>query len=192
VGDLNRLYRTLPALQADFDPATFSWIVADDVTNDVIAWCRSVPGKSGEIGCDTVAVFNLTPVVREGYRLGVPSGGTWLELCNTDAGEYGGSGTGNLGSIETSAVPAHGYPASLELTLPPLGALVLGQAAVHEEPAPARKAPARKSAARKAAVPKTPASKAPARKAAASKAPARKAAVSKAPARKGAPPKDAG
>jgi 1,4-alpha-glucan branching enzyme len=127
VADLNHLYARLPALQADFDPAGFRWVVADDVSNDVIAWCRCVPGRSGQPGCDAVAVFNLTPLPRSGYRLGVPHPGAWSELCNTDAAEYGGSGIGNLGSVEAAPVPSHGFPTSLELTLPPLGALVLAQ-----------------------------------------------------------------
>jgi 1,4-alpha-glucan branching enzyme len=67
--------------------------------------------------------------VREGYRIGVPAAGEWLELCNTDATDYGGSGAGNLGRIETEPVPSHGYSASLSLRLPPLGALLLGQSA---------------------------------------------------------------
>jgi len=119
VGDLNRLYRDLDALQGDFDPAGFAWIVADDETNDVLAWRRS--GPSG----DVVAVLNLTPVVRDHYRLGVPAGGDWLELCNTDASVYGGSGVGNLGRISAEDVASHGFGTSLELRLPPLGALLL-------------------------------------------------------------------
>jgi 1,4-alpha-glucan branching enzyme len=126
VGDLNRLYRDHAALKADFDPAGFAWIVADDVTNDVLAWRRHDPGEAG----DVVAVVNLTPVVRDRYRVGVPVEGDWLELCNTDAADYGGSGVGNLGRIEATPVPSHGYPASLELSLPPLGALLLGPARV--------------------------------------------------------------
>jgi 1,4-alpha-glucan branching enzyme len=127
VGDLNSLYRRCAALQADFEPAGFSWIIADDVTNDVMAWCRSVPGRKGEPGGDVIAVFNLTPVIRDDYRIGVPAGGEWLELCNTDATEYGGSATGNFGRIETEPVASHGCPDSLLLRLPPLGALLLAQ-----------------------------------------------------------------
>jgi len=127
VSDLNRLYRELAALQADFDPAGFRWIIADDVANNVLAWCRCVPGRSGEAGCDAVAVLNFTPVVRERYRLGVPGGGEWLELCNTDATEYGGSGTGNLGRVQAEEVASHGYATSLQLCLPPLGAVVLAR-----------------------------------------------------------------
>ncbi|MGA2209874.1 MAG: 1,4-alpha-glucan branching protein GlgB [Acidimicrobiales bacterium] len=136
VGDLNRVYRQCASLHADFDPAGFRWIIADDVSNDVLAWCRSVPGHTGEPGCDAIGIFNLTPVVREDYRLGVPAPGEWLELCNTDATAYGGSGTGNLGRIETTDVPSHGSPVSLQLRLPPLGALVLSQAVPPTPPTP--------------------------------------------------------
>ena len=129
VGDLNNLYRQCAPLQADFDPAGFSWIIADDVANDVMAWRRSVPSRKGAPGGDVIAVFNLTPVVREDYRIGVPAPGEWLELCNTDATEYGGSGTGNLGRITTDPATSHGYADSVLLRLPPLGALLLGQQA---------------------------------------------------------------
>ena len=74
---------------------------------------------------EIVVVCNLTPVPRFGYRLGVPSGGFWRELLNSDAGEYGGSGMGNLGGVQASERPVHGRPYSLELTLPPLGVLFL-------------------------------------------------------------------
>jgi 1,4-alpha-glucan branching enzyme len=62
-------------------------------------------------------------VPRYGYRVGVPAAGFWRELANSDAVEYGGSGVGNLGGCETSAQPAHGHPQSMEITLPPLGAV---------------------------------------------------------------------
>jgi 1,4-alpha-glucan branching enzyme len=123
VGDLNRLYSDHTALQRDFDPTGFDWIVADDIVNDVLAWRRLDADERG----DVVAVLNLTPVVRDNYRIGVPADGEWLELCNTDAEEYGGSGVGNLGRIEASPVASHGFQASLRLSLPPLGALLLGQ-----------------------------------------------------------------
>ena len=67
-----------------------------------------------------VCVLNATPVVREGYRLGVPRAGVYRELINTDAGAYGGSGVGNLGSAQAEAVPSHGFPCSMRVTLPPL------------------------------------------------------------------------
>jgi 1,4-alpha-glucan branching enzyme len=70
-------------------------------------------------------VLNLTPVVRENYRLGVPRRGFWREVLNSDASEYGGSGSGNLGGVEATPVPMHGQLRSINLTLPPLGLLVL-------------------------------------------------------------------
>ena len=70
-------------------------------------------------------VANFTPVPRHGYRLGVPDGGGWRELLNSDAPSYGGSGQGNLGGVAAEAVPHHGRPFSLNLTLPPLSVLFL-------------------------------------------------------------------
>ena len=69
------------------------------------------------------AVFNFTPVPRHGYRLGVPRGGFWREVLNSDSRTYGGSGLGNLGGLQTAPLPAHGRAQSLELVLPPLAAL---------------------------------------------------------------------
>jgi 1,4-alpha-glucan branching enzyme len=70
-----------------------------------------------------VCAFNFTPVPREGYRLGVVATGRWKEILNTDAPRYGGSGAGNLGGVEADATPSHGRPASIEVTIPPLGAV---------------------------------------------------------------------
>ena len=70
-------------------------------------------------------VCNFTPVPRIGYRLGVPKGGFWRELLNSDAKEYGGSGMGNLGGVLAEENPVHGRPYSLSLTLPPLAAVFL-------------------------------------------------------------------
>ncbi len=72
-----------------------------------------------------MVVCNFTPVVREGYRVGVPEAGYYRERLNTDAAEYGGSGVGNLGGCQAEATPSHGRPFSLSLTLPPLATLVL-------------------------------------------------------------------
>jgi 1,4-alpha-glucan branching enzyme len=71
-----------------------------------------------------LVVCNFTPVPREGYRVGVPSGGRWLERINTDCEAYGGSGVGNLGSVKADKVARHGHPYSLNLTLPPLATVV--------------------------------------------------------------------
>ena len=70
-------------------------------------------------------MLNYTPVAREGYRVGVPQGGEWRELLNSDAPVYGGSGVGNYGAVRAEESPSHGREFSLLLTLPPLGALFL-------------------------------------------------------------------
>jgi 1,4-alpha-glucan branching enzyme len=74
---------------------------------------------------ELLVVCNFTPLVRENYRVGVPHVGFWRELLNSDAEAYGGSGVGNLGGTHSVPVPFHGRPHSLNLTLPPLGMLVL-------------------------------------------------------------------
>ena len=122
VQDLNRLYRSEPALyQLDFDPAGFEWIDCNDSQNSVLSLIRK-----GRSATDTlVIVCNFTPVSRGTYRVGVPNGGFWRELLNSDAEEYGGSGVGNMGGVEASSTGFHGRPHSLDLTLPPLGAIFL-------------------------------------------------------------------
>jgi 1,4-alpha-glucan branching enzyme len=72
-----------------------------------------------------LAAFNATPTPRHGYRLGVPRGGRWIELANSDASGFGGSGLGNLGGVDTEPVGSHGFDQSITLTLPPLGAVFL-------------------------------------------------------------------
>jgi 1,4-alpha-glucan branching enzyme len=122
VGDLNRILREEKALhELDFDPAGFAWIDANDSENSVVSLIRR--GRSG--GDMLVAVFNFTPVPRHNYQIGVPQGGHWRELLNSDAPLYGGSGQGNLGGAEAAPVAIHGHRHSLTLTLPPLGALFL-------------------------------------------------------------------
>ncbi len=120
VDTLNRLYRDRAALHArDHDPAGFEWIDFQDIDNSVLAFLR----RDGD--AMVLVVLNFTPVPRYGYALGVPIAGRWREVLNTDAVELGGSGVGNLGGVEALDVPHHGRPASLALTLPPLGALYL-------------------------------------------------------------------
>lgn len=124
VRDLNTMYRSLPAMhRGDCDAAGFQWLEANDVDDSVYAFLRIDPTAPDD--APVAAVFNCTPVVRTNYRLGVPRSGRWRELLNSDAGEYGGSGAGNGGGAETSPVPGHGHFHSLNLTLPPLGALFL-------------------------------------------------------------------
>ncbi|MCT8268835.1 1,4-alpha-glucan branching protein GlgB [Afifella sp. JA880] len=122
VRDLNHLYRDLPALhQRDCEPAGFQWIDASDADQSVFSYLRR-----GERGEDVVAVIcNFTPVVRHGYRVGLPFQGRWEECLNTDAGVYGGSNVGNDGEVRAEDVGWHGQPASAALTLPPLGVIVL-------------------------------------------------------------------
>ncbi len=121
IGDLNHLYRTTPALHVfDCEPRGFDWVDTTDNEASVIAFLRV-----GNIGDPpALVVCNFTPVPREGYRVGVPSGGRWLERINTDCEAYGGSGVGNLGSVKADKVARHGHPYSLNLTLPPLATVV--------------------------------------------------------------------
>jgi 1,4-alpha-glucan branching enzyme len=122
VGELNRLYRSEAGLhELDADPAGFEWIAADDVENSVYAFLRK--GRDG--GQRLLAVFNCTPLPRFNYRLGVPGQGVWAEVLNSDAAAFGGSNHGNVGAVEATPVPSHGRPFSVNLTLPPLGALML-------------------------------------------------------------------
>jgi alpha-1,4-glucan:alpha-1,4-glucan 6-glycosyltransferase/4-alpha-glucanotransferase len=119
VADLNRLHRTERALhELDHEPAGFEWIDFSDTANSVLTWLRRARD-----GSTVLVVCNFTPVVRHGYRIGVPGSGRWVELANSDAAEYGGSGVGNLGGADARPIAAHGRPWSIEVTLPPLGAM---------------------------------------------------------------------
>ncbi|MGE0526019.1 MAG: 1,4-alpha-glucan branching protein GlgB [Bdellovibrionales bacterium] len=121
VRDLNALYRAEPSLhERDFSPAGLEWLDASDSTNSVLSFFR-ISEKGERILC----VFNLTPVPRANYRLGVNEPGIWSEILNTDATAYGGSGLGNMGAVRSNPLPGHGRPHSLTLTLPPLAALYL-------------------------------------------------------------------
>ena len=121
VRDLNRIYRETPALhQIDFEQAGFEWIDWQDRDASIVAWLRRA--RDGE---HVVCVSNFTPVVRYDYAIGVPASRSYRELLNTDARDYGGSGIGNPGLIESANVESHGRPASLKLTLPPLATLIL-------------------------------------------------------------------
>jgi 1,4-alpha-glucan branching enzyme len=117
VEDLNQLYRKEPALHVyDCDPAGFEWIDCSDPEQSVISLLRKGPDPQ-----DTVLVVcNFTPVPRPNYRVGVPCGGFWRELLNSDAKEYGGSGHGNLGGLEAAPLAFHGRPHALTMMLPPL------------------------------------------------------------------------
>jgi 1,4-alpha-glucan branching enzyme len=121
VGDLNRLYRGSAALhELDFSDSGFQWLDCDDADVSVIAFLRR--GASGSVA---LIACNFTPVPRENYRIGVPRGGRWHERLNSDAADYGGSGQGNLGALDSEAVAAHGQSQSLQLRLPPLAIVIL-------------------------------------------------------------------
>ncbi|MGI4816267.1 MAG: 1,4-alpha-glucan branching protein GlgB, partial [Janthinobacterium lividum] len=120
VRDLNHFYLQEPALHAtDSEPSGFDWLIGDDATNSVFAFRRMHQGRT------VVVLSNMTPVPREGYRVGLPHGGQWREVINTDAGDYGGSGMGNGGAVWADATPSHGQPCSAVLTIPPLATLML-------------------------------------------------------------------
>ena len=125
VRDLNRLHREVPALhERDAEAAGFSWAVGDDRAQSVYAWLR-------RDGLPLLAVANLTPLPRHGYRIGVPCGGHWRERLNSDASVYGGSGMGNGGGVRAEAIACHGEAWSVSLVLPPLAVLFLEPAASH-------------------------------------------------------------
>jgi 1,4-alpha-glucan branching enzyme len=123
VGDLNRLYRLEPALhQQDTRPEGFSWALPHDPQHGLLSFLR-YPVE----GSPVLVVCNVTPVPRYDVVSGVPAGGAWRELLNSDASEYGGSGVGNLGGVTAASEPAGGHPFSLHLTVPPLGCVFLGR-----------------------------------------------------------------
>jgi 1,4-alpha-glucan branching enzyme len=122
VQDLNRLYRSEPAMsQLDVSPEGFRWVDGGDSEQSVLSFfrCGTIPGT------EVLIVCNFTPVPRHNYRIGVPQGGLWNELLNSDTKYYGGSGMGNAGGLNAAPVPSHGAMWSLNLTLPPLGMLFL-------------------------------------------------------------------
>jgi 1,4-alpha-glucan branching enzyme len=121
VEDLNRLYRSEPALhEIDFEPAGFAWIDCNDSEDSVLSYLRRARD-----GSSVLVVANFTPVPRENYLVGVPDAGYWRERLNSDATLYGGSGVGNQGGVHSVPVCAHGHYHALNLRLPPLAILVL-------------------------------------------------------------------
>jgi 1,4-alpha-glucan branching enzyme len=117
VEDLNRCYRSEPALyEQDCDAAGFEWIDCNDTEHSVLSFLR----KGRSTSASVLVVCNFTSVPRHNYQVGVPYGGFWRELLNSDAGTYGGSQQGNQGGLEASPVSHHGHFHSLNLTLPPL------------------------------------------------------------------------
>jgi 1,4-alpha-glucan branching enzyme len=123
VEDLNKLYRDLPAMhELDFQPEGFEWIDCCDTENCVVVLLRRSKSRPDEL---VVAALNFTPMPRHNYQIGLPRGGHWRELLNSDAVIYGGSGQGNMGGVEAMPIPLHGRRWSAAVTLPPLGAIFL-------------------------------------------------------------------
>ena len=121
VRDLNTLYRGEPALyEQDFDPEGFEWISLHDASNSVLSFLRRARSHDAPL----IFACNFTPVPRENYRIGVPTPGTYRELINSDSKRYGGSNMGNLGTVYTEPIASHGHPQSLQITLPPLAAVM--------------------------------------------------------------------
>lgn len=122
VQDLNGLLRSEPALSHfDSDWHGFEWVDCNDAHANTILFLR----KSEDPADTLLFACNFSPVPREGYRVGVPESGCWVEVLNTDASLYGGSNCGNAGGLETMGYSTHGRPATLELMLPPLAVVVL-------------------------------------------------------------------
>ncbi|MGZ9148170.1 MAG: 1,4-alpha-glucan branching protein GlgB [Candidatus Deferrimicrobiaceae bacterium] len=117
VEDVNALYRREPALhELDFDPAGFEWVDSHDAEQSVLTFLR----KGRSTGDIILVVRNFTPVPRRNYRAGVPRGGFWREILNSDGQEYGGSGQGNIGGADAAPIAAHGRLHALTITVPPL------------------------------------------------------------------------
>ena len=121
LSDLNHLYQEHPALWNDHEDG-FEWISYADRDNSVLAYARRNDDR------ELVFVLNFTPQTRENYRIGVPEAGAWKERLNSDAGVYGGSDVGNSGMVHSEDIAHHGREASVSLTLPPLGVIVLEKA----------------------------------------------------------------
>jgi 1,4-alpha-glucan branching enzyme len=122
VSDLNRIYREQPALhELDFDPSGFNWIDCDDASQSIISFVRRGRQPDELI----MVVCNFTPVPRTDYVIGAPRAGDWIEVLNSDAEAYGGSGMGNPGSLASRDEDMHGLAHSLKLTLPPLSTLFI-------------------------------------------------------------------
>ena len=121
VSDLNRVYRGSPALYSqDATPGGFSWIEADDSANNVISFLRF-----GADGSAMACVFNFSGSDRAGYRIGLPRGGPWTEILNTDSAAYNGRGIGNMGNVTADGPGLHGQPVSAEVTIPANSAIWL-------------------------------------------------------------------
>ena len=122
MADLNKLVQREPSLhELDFDGRGFEWIDCHNWQDSILTFIRrGLDDREWVVVC-----CNFTPVLRQGYRVGLPEAGLYAEIFNSDSAWYGGSNAGNAGSIEASRQPHHGRSHSLSLTLPPLAAIVL-------------------------------------------------------------------
>jgi 1,4-alpha-glucan branching enzyme len=122
VKDLNRVYREQPSLhENDFAQDGFEWVDFSDREHSVVSFLR----KGADPNDVLLAVCNLTPVPRANYGFGVPQGGFWQVLLDSDASRYGGSGYSHIERVEAAPLPAHGRLHSLYLNLPPLAVMLL-------------------------------------------------------------------
>ena len=130
VEDLNRTYRDFEALHhGDISPEGFEWIDCCDTENSIVSLVRRSKANPKK---EVVIALNFTPLPRHNYAIGVPRGGHWREILNSDAPIYGGSGQGNLGGVDAAPIRLHGRPWSVNLTLPPLAAVFLVHDPDHE------------------------------------------------------------
>jgi len=121
VKDLNAVYKSYPALyEKQFSPESFQWIDYGDSENSVLTFIR----KGFDAKNDLIVICNFTPITRENYRIGVPTKTTLKEVMNSDAQKYGGSGVINT-TIKPKKIPWNSFEHSIEITLPPLGILIL-------------------------------------------------------------------
>jgi 1,4-alpha-glucan branching enzyme len=121
IRDLNHLYTSRVELhESESNPSCFQWVDFRDVEQSVISFLRWSKNHESFL----LFVYNMTPIPRTDYRVGVPRLGFYREVLNTDAKEYGGSGVGNMGGVNAEECAFHGFSYSIKITLPPLGALV--------------------------------------------------------------------
>lgn len=121
VRDLNAVQEEFPALyERDQDPGGFEWLIGDDAAHNTLSFARR-----DAAGDPVVVVVNFSAEPWHEYRIPLPEGGDWLEVLNSDAPVYGGSGVGNLGRVHAEQLPLHGREHSVRLSLPPLGAVIL-------------------------------------------------------------------
>jgi 1,4-alpha-glucan branching enzyme len=121
VQDLNKFYQEEPALwESDYDYEGFFWVDSSDHDNSVLSFVRQTKEHTRRV----LVILNLTPVPRLKYRVGLPAGGFWREVLNSDSELYGGSNVGNLGGVQAEEYKVHNQPFSAPFNLPPLSLIV--------------------------------------------------------------------